>query len=101
MSNEIIHLASGKTVLAEVNGLTMDGQRGYILLAVDRGNLYRSLRERTEIEVEKRPDGSWWEVRPLSNAEREAKRYNREIDERNRIVAENRDKPWLPVQSGK
>jgi hypothetical protein len=26
--------------------------------------------------------------------------YNREMDKRNRIVAENRDKPWLPFHDG-
>jgi hypothetical protein len=30
----------------------------------------------------------------------EASRYNREMDERNRIIAENRDKPWLPFHDG-
>ena len=99
MGKEVIHLSSDKTVLAEINGKSLDGQSGFALIAVDTGNLYRSLRESTEIEVEKR-DGKWQEVRQLSNAEREAKRYNREMDERNHIVAENRDKPWLPIQLG-
>jgi hypothetical protein len=26
----------------------------------------------------------------------EVEKYNREMDARNRIIAENRDKPWLP-----
>lgn len=64
MGKEVIHLSSGKTVLAETNGKSLDGQRGYVLIAVDTGNLYRSLRESTEIEVEKR-DGKWWEVSNL------------------------------------
>lgn len=29
-----------------------------------------------------------------------AELYNREIDERNRIAAENREKPWLPLYDG-
>jgi hypothetical protein len=29
-----------------------------------------------------------------------AERYNREMDERNRISAENREKPWLPFHDG-
>jgi len=30
----------------------------------------------------------------------QAERYNREMDERNRIAAENRNKPWLPLHDG-
>lgn len=100
MSREVIHLADGSTIRAEVNGKTLDGQRGYVLLAVDMGSVRHSLAESSEIEVERRPGGEWQEVRQLSNAEREAKRYNREMDERNRIVRENRDKPWLPFMEG-
>ena len=29
-----------------------------------------------------------------------AELHNREMDERNRIVAENREKPWLPLHDG-
>lgn len=29
-----------------------------------------------------------------------AELYNREMDERNRIIAENREKPWLPFHDG-
>ncbi len=32
--------------------------------------------------------------------ETEAERYNREMDARNRIAAENREKPWLPLVDG-
>lgn len=62
MSKDIIHLVNGKTVLAEVNGLTMNGQRGFVLIAIEVGNLYHTLRNSREIEVEKRTGGSWWEV---------------------------------------
>lgn len=64
MSREIIHLVNGETISAEVNGRTMDGQRGYVLLSVDTGNVRRSLAESLEIEVEKR-DGEWWEVQEI------------------------------------
>jgi hypothetical protein len=60
---ETIHLLDGTTVQAEVNGKTLDGQRGEALLFVDTGNLRGSLAESTEIEVERLPDGSWREVR--------------------------------------
>ncbi len=36
------------------------------------------------------------QAEPLSEVER----YNRAIDERNRIIAESRDKPWLPLHDG-
>jgi len=29
-----------------------------------------------------------------------AERYNHEMDERNHIIMENRDKPWLPLHDG-
>lgn len=58
---EIIHLQSGETIRAEVNGKTLDGRRGYVLVAVDTGNVRRSLAESIEIEVEKLADGSWQE----------------------------------------
>jgi hypothetical protein len=38
----------------------------------------------------------WYEQEPTN----EAARYNREIDERNRINVENREKPWLPFSDG-
>lgn len=85
MGNEIIHLVSGKTVLAEVNGFTMDGQRGYVLLAVDTGNLYRSLRESSEIEVEKRTDGSWWEVNNSTRKQACTKEFNECTGRRSKI----------------
>ena len=31
---------------------------------------------------------------------RKVKKYNQELDERNRILAENREKPWLPFHDG-
>lgn len=33
---------------------------------------------------------------PDKEKEERARRYNEELDERNRIAAENREKPWLP-----
>ena len=40
-------------------------------------------------------------LRKASRRENETTKYNREMDERNRISMENRDKPWLPsVDSG-
>lgn len=62
MSREIIHLSNGETIRSEVNGKTIDGRRGYVLVSVDTGNVRRSLAESNEIEVEKR-DSEWWEVR--------------------------------------
>src|SRR6266566_4347669 len=49
--------------------------------------------EADKVEVVKILD----EITPF---ESEAERYNREIDERNRISAENIDKPWLPIHDG-
>lgn len=60
---EFIHMADGGIVRAEVNGISLDRQRGYALLIVNTGNLRRSLMESAEIEVVKRPDGSWQEVK--------------------------------------
>lgn len=35
-----------------------------------------------------------------TKARQQAKRYSHEIDERNRISRENREKPWLPTYDG-
>lgn len=37
---------------------------------------------------------------PISELASEAELYNLEMDRRNRISAENRPKPWLPLQPG-
>ncbi|SRR6266536_636560 len=44
-----------------------------------------------------------WVLLPMSDETRQARRvaqYNREIDERNRIAMESREKPWLPLYDG-
>ena len=56
---EIIHLLTGDTVRAEVNGTSLDGQTGFAFLAVDCGSLLATLLEGRDIAVVKRPDGEW------------------------------------------
>lgn len=63
MNKKIIHLANGSTILAEVNGKTLDGQRGYVLHVVNTGNLRGSLAESVEIEVRRRIGNEWEEVK--------------------------------------
>lgn len=58
----IIHLTNGETIRAEINGRTLDGQRGFVLVVVNTGNVRGSLAESVEIEVVKRPDGEWQEA---------------------------------------
>lgn len=40
------------------------------------------------------------ELEAEAQAAERVRRYNQEMDERNRISAENRDKPWLPLHDG-
>jgi len=63
MSRETIHLLNGETIRAEVNGRTMDGTSGYVLVSVDTGDVCRSLAESVEIEVRRRADNEWEEVK--------------------------------------
>lgn len=63
MSKEVIHLLDGSTIRAEVNGKTLDGSRGHVLIWVNAGNLRRTLAESVEIQVRRRADGEWEEVR--------------------------------------
>jgi hypothetical protein len=58
----IIHLSDGDTVTAEVNGRSLDGQTGFVFLAVDCGSLLTTLLESRVIEVTQRPDGEWEET---------------------------------------
>lgn len=60
---EFIHMADGAVIRAEVNGLSLDGQRAHALLIVNTGNLHRSLMESVEIDVVKRDNGRWQEVK--------------------------------------
>lgn len=56
---DAIYLADGDMVLAEVNGKTLDGQEGYVFLAVDCGSLLASIMEGQQIEVTRRAAGEW------------------------------------------
>lgn len=60
-SKEIVHLANGSTIRAEVAGKTSDGQQGYVLILAEDADLRHSLEESTEIEVALQPNGSWQE----------------------------------------
>lgn len=62
MDREIIHLTNGETIRSQVNGKTLDGTRGFVLVTLDTGNVRRSLLESAEIEVVKRIDGEWQEA---------------------------------------
>lgn len=67
MEREIIYLTNGETIRSQVNGKTLDGTRGFVLVTLDTGNLRRSLMESAEIDVVKRPDGEWQEVNNVQN----------------------------------
>ncbi|SRR5258708_3178725 len=80
--------------------------------------LHYAIRERNELEARSTALQEALEAKPTMPAKRvvrknstqtteeearqaeQAARYNRELDERNRISAENRDKPWLPLHDG-
>lgn len=47
---EIIHLLDGDTVRTKVNGTSLDGQAGFVFLAVNCGSLLATLLEGCTIE---------------------------------------------------
>jgi hypothetical protein len=48
----------------------------------------------------KQVKGKHDEINSTAEAAERVRRYNREMDERNRAVRENVEKPWLPLHDG-
>ncbi|MFL5626339.1 MAG: hypothetical protein ACJ788_12175 [Ktedonobacteraceae bacterium] len=88
----------------------VDLSGGYSVLVMLAGNLFNSQTHLDAIELMRLDDSNFTvaltalQVRraslPVSELASEAELYNLEMDARNRITVENRDKPWLPLHDG-